>query len=567
MAIGGDRRDDPIRMLDPGEWTIQDDDVRAYVREPTRELSSLVRSTLGPIGLEKLIHTQDSKGRPTIIQTADGGEILDALEKSEDITHPVGALFIDHVDSMQRGLSDGTTTAIVLADALIARGLDLIEQGVSPTNVVIGYALAANRAGSVLDDLVQPVSADDPEILRAVATTSMTALDLSEEERTEIATMVVDAIQAIANATESSWLETDDVKILARTGVDTNLYQGLVIRRWPGPADENEDANIEFDYDLAYPNPTKDVKVALIEGDIEFEKTASVLYRQGHQGTRLSPEAASDYGAAREQKAHATARRLQEAGTDVIVTHERLDDLIKSIFQTVGLAVIDGAKYPKTDLQRLARATGATVEPTVDDVSRDSLGTAGTVVEEWVGEERWTIFDDCTGSVFTIVVDAVNEVAATQRKRLVEDAVEVTGLAVIDGQVLPGAGGPALAIAADLREYAPNIADESQLAVEAFAESIETIVQVLAVNAGHDPIDVLTSLRAETRSQPDRVVGIDVTSGGMIDPWAEGIIEPRRVFSQAIETARAATEQLLTVDSVLFPGVDFDSFNPVTEHE
>lgn len=565
MAIGDEDAASGREPLDPGEWTLRDDDVRAFVRDATAEVASLVRSTLGPWGMEKLIHTQDSKGRPEIVQTADGGEILAALERSENLTHPIAAVFIDHVDSMQRGLNDGTTTAILLAEALITRGLDLVEHGVNPVNVVIGYALAANRAGTVLDDLARPVSADDTDLLHAVAKTSMTALDLPDPVRDRYSDRVVTAIQGLDAAAEDAWLETDDVKVLARRGVEDTLYRGLVLRRWPGPGDKNEDADIEFDDDLAFPDRTPDITAALVEGEIAFGETASQLYEQGHRGVRLTPDTAVEYGTERDRLARGTAARLIDLDTDVVVTQERLDDRIKRHFEAAGLAVIDGAKYPQTDIHRLARATGGRVEPRVTDVTAESLGTAGAVEEYWVGDERWTVFDDCDGAVFTLVVDVVGDVAGTERERLVDDAIGITGLAVIDGQVLPGAGAPAMAVAADLRDYAPSISDESQLAVEAFADALESLVGDLAKNAGLDPIDAISTLRAQT--DDTTVVGLDCTTGGAMDPWDAGVVEPRRVFSQAIETARAAVEQLVTVDSVLYPGVDFAALDPITEHE
>lgn len=569
MAIGGNERTASPDTLKPGEWTLRDEEVQEYIRTATREVESLVRSTFGPLGMEKLVWTQDHQGRPEIVQTSDASEILAALERGDGFTHPIAALFIDQIDSMQRGLNDGTTRAIILTAALIDQGLELIESGLSPANIIIGYAMAANRAGTVLDDLAREITIDDTDRLRQVAVSSMTALDLTDTLRNEYAEMVVEAVQGVDEAAEDAWLETDNIKVLGRTGVDHTLHRGLVVRRWPGPADESEDTRIEFDSELAFRERTEEVGIAMIEGEIAFGEPATHLFEQGHKGTRLSPDGVRDYAESKARMAAESADQLIDLGVDVVVTQERLEDPIKSQFEGKGLVVIDRAKYPLSDIYRLAQATNGTVESTVDDVTAESVGVAGSVIEKWVGEERWTIFDDCEPGVFTVVIDAVTEVAATERERLVKDAIEITAIAAMDQQILPGAGSAPIAVASDLRDYAPSIADRSQLAVEAFADAIEEVPRSLIMNAGRDPVEVLTQLRAQPSSDlsAQAPMGFDAVDGDLIDPWSEGIIEPRRIFSQAIETARTAAEQLVTIDAVLFPNVDFEAYEPVTEHD
>jgi chaperonin GroEL (HSP60 family) len=123
-----------------------------------------------------------------------------------------------------------------------------------------------------------------------------------------------------------------------------------------------------------------------------------------------------------------------------------------------------------------------------------------------------------------------------------------------------------MAVARGVREYATSVAGREQLAVEAFADAVETLPRTLAGNAGHDPVDAVTALRS-AHADGSASIGLDIESGDPVDAWGAGVVEPRRVFSQAVETAAGVTEQLLTVDAVLLPEVDLDSFDPLTEHE
>jgi chaperonin GroEL (HSP60 family) len=165
------------------------------------------------------------------------------------------------------------------------------------------------------------------------------------------------------------------------------------------------------------------------------------------------------------------------------------------------------------------------------------------------------------------VVSADTASAAAEREHIVSKALEVTTMAAIDGQAVPGAGAPAAAVASDLRRYSRTVAGREQLAVEAFADALEDFLRLLAANGGLDPLDALTVLRNAHASESAAPLGLDLPSGEPVDAWEAGVVEPRRVFSQAIETARSGSERLLTVDTVLHPNVDFESFSPEVEHD
>jgi len=547
---------------------MRDERARRYVVEATGAVASLVRTTLGPRGMEKLIQTVDPHDEPELVLTADGGEILAAIERGAGFNHPVAALFVDCVDSMQRGLDDGTTTAMVLTGELVERGSELVDEGLHPGTVAVGYSLASARAGAVLDELARPVTGDDRATLERIATTSMTAA-VADDAREAYAEAVADAVQRLADDADRERLDTDDLKVLAASGADAGLYDGLVVRRRPGAADEVEVTNREFDWSPDVPRPVDDAGVALVDGELSFEDSASVPDGGSAALSVESREELADYRTDRRERIDAVATRLRGLGADVFVSQPAVGDDVRRRFERAGLRVVDGVKYPLSDVYRLARATGGEVVSDPDEVTAEAVGTAGRVSERRVGDEKWTVFDECDGGVSTLVVDARTGRGASARERLVENALDATAMAVSDGQALPGGGAPAMAVATDLREYARSVSAREQLAVEAFADAVETLVYVLAENAGLDPIDSLAALRRAHGAAPDSPAsrGLDCATGEPVDAWGAGLREPRRVFSQAVETATATTEQLLTIDAVLYPNVDETAFRPQTEYE
>ncbi|MFC4360363.1 TCP-1/cpn60 chaperonin family protein [Halobium salinum] len=548
-----------------GEWTLRDAEAREYVRGAARATVSLVESTYGPRGLEKLVETANHQGVPETVRAGDAGRLFDAVQRGGGFTHPVSALFVDAVDGMQRGLSDGTTAATLLGGALLDEGFDLVEEGVAPGSVVVGYAMARARAGETLDALARPVAVDDEATLRAVAETTMTA-DLDPAVRRRDAERVVDAVREVAAADERGWVDTDDVKVLAAREAGEEFHRGLVLSR---PADAGPNG-------AGVPEPLTDATVAVLDDDVDFESTASSFGGDAGAGVRLdSADAVADYRRGLEGRIESTATGLAETGVDVLVCMEKLDADVARAFERAGVAVVDKATYPKGDIYRLARATGATVTSNVADLGPDRLGRAGRVVERRVGDEVWTAFEDCSGPLYTIVADADTPEAANRRRESIEDALETTATAAMDGQVLPGACAPAAAVAAALREYAPSVSGTEQLAIEAFADALDRLPYALAANAGLDPIDALTRLRSahsggnpggDAPSEPS-ALGVDLDTGAPVDAWEAGVVEPRRVFSQAVETGGAVVEQLLTIDAVLYPNVDLPGYTPRTEHE
>jgi archaeal chaperonin len=551
-----------VEDVDKSEWTIQDEEAREHIRRSTDEIASLVRTTIGPYGLEKLIETYDYQNQPEVVLAADADQILAAVERGDGFNEPVAALFVDAVDSMQRGLGDGTATALVLTDALIKRGFDLIKDGIHPSAVIVGYSMAANRAGKVLDDFARECPLDDHDLLRQVASTSMT-VDLDDATRFQYADQVADAIVGLAEATDGQWLNTDDVDVIADTGVEGHLYRGVIVQRHPSPIQEDEDSLAAFDWTSVVKDTLEDATVAIMDSEVSFGKTATSL-----EETRLSSLNALE----QQQRALVNGRaafadRLATLAVDVFISQEIVEDDVRTALEREGITVIDRVQYPKSDITRLARATGASVVSHIDDFTPDMLGTAGRVRELILSDEKWTIFDECAGSVFSLVVSADTAFAATEHERIVSNALEVTAMAAIDQQVIPGAGAPAAAIASDLRQYSRTVAEREQLAIEAFADALEDFLGLLSNNAGLDPIDVMTTLRNAHAGDSVVPLGINFTSGEIMDAWEAGVVEPRRVFSQAIETACSTTEQLLTVDTVLYPNVDFESFSPEIEHD
>jgi len=557
MALMAVESDDEAGLGDTerGEWTLRDEDARRYVQRAVDATVSLVESTFGPNGMEKLIETADSQNRNEIVQVDDGGRILDAIERGDGFSHPVAALFVDGVEGMRAGLHDGTTTTVLLTGALMQEGTALIDRGLAPSDVLVGYGIARARAGKVLDGLAQPVDTADGDRLTAVAETTMTTA-LPAQVRSELARAVAATVSKLARTGDTDRIDTDQIKVLAQPEATTDVYEGLIVTR-PARAEPNGRGPTE---------PLTDVRVAILDREIDPEETASVL--DGGNGVKLSsPGAANRYQTELEARVETVAADLRDRGVGVLVCSAKLDEWIVRSFEAAGIAVVDKATYPKEDVYRLGRALGGTAVSNLRDLTDDRLGTAERVEQHWVCDNVWTLFGSDSGGTYTIVAGGETDSGAARREAAVEDALEATTVAALDEQVLPGAGAPAVAVGNALRDEATELEGQEQLAMTAFADALDRIPVVLARNVGRDPSLALTELRTAHAADGRTDAGLGRADGAVISAWDAGVIEPRRVFSQAIETAAAVTERLLTVDSVLFPGVTLEGYTPKPERD
>ncbi len=153
----------------------------------------------------------------------------------------------------------------------------------------------------------------------------------------------------------------------------------------------------------------------------------------------------------------------------------------------------------------------------------------------------------------TILVRGGTEHVADEVKRAVTDALGDLAAALRDGFVVAGAGAVEMEVAKGLRQYASALSGREQLAVQAFADTLEMIPRTLAENAGLDPIDVLTRLRA-AHDQNQIWAGIDVFTGEVMEAWKAGVIEPLKVKTLALRSATEVAEMILRIDDVIMGG-------------
>ena len=481
-------------------------------------LAETVRTTLGPKGMDKML--VDSLG--DIVVTNDGVTIL----KEMDIEHPAAKMLVEVAKTQEDEVGDGTTTAVIIAGELLKKAEGLLDQDIHPTIIAMGYRQAAEKAQEILN--VISIDADDRETLLKVAMTAMTGKG-TEKAREPLAKLVVTAVKQVE---EDKEIDSDHIKIEKKDGAtidDSALVQGVIIdkeRVHPG-----------------MPSKVDDAKIALLNSAIEVKET------EVDAEIRITdPSQMQAFIEQEERMIKDMVDKIEDAGANVLFCQKGIDDLAQHYLSKAGIMAVRRVK--KSDMEKLSKATQATVVTNIEDLTLDDLGEAGVVRERKISGDEMIFVEECKDpKAVTLLVRGSTEHVVDEIERAVEDAIGVVAATVEDGKVVAGGGAAEIAIARGLKEYADTISGREQLAVAAFAEALEVVPKTLAENAGLDSIDSLVDLRAA--HEKSIYMGLDVFKGGVTDMFKSGVIEPRRVKKQAIQSAAEAAEMILRIDDVI----------------
>jgi thermosome len=483
-----------------------------------KALAETIRTTLGPKGMDKML----VDGLGDIVVTNDGVTIL----KEMDIEHPAAKMLVEVAKTQEDEVGDGTTTAVIIAGELLKKAEDLIEMDIHPTVISAGYRKAAIKAQEILDEI--SINASGPETLQSIAMTAMTGKG-TEKARKPLAELIVKAVQMVEEDGEVDKDHININRIQGATVEESQIVNGVVIdkgRLDPSMPKKVEDARIAL---LKFP-----IEVKSLETDAKIKLT--------------DPSQMQAFIEQEEKMIRDMVDKVVDSGANVLFCQKGIDDLAQHYLAREGILAVKRVR--KSDIERLEKATGARVATNLDDLRTEDLGIAGQVYEKKIFDEVLLFVEDCVDpKAVSIILRGSTKHVAEEVERAVDDAIGVVAATLEDGLVVAGGGAPEIAIAKGLKEYADTISGREQLAIGAFAAALEVVPKTLAENAGLDSIDALVDLRAAHEKSP--YMGLNVFTGDVTDMKEAGVIEPKRVKKQAIQSAAEAAEMILRIDDVI----------------
>ena len=508
----------PIFILPEGTERYSKRDALRMNITAAKVLAGIVRTTLGPKGMDKML--VNSLGDVTV--TNDGATIMREME----INQPAARMLVETAKKQEDIVGDGTTSVVVIAGELLSKAEELLDDGIATSVVVKGFRNATAKAVEFLNDIA--IDADDEETLKKVAVTAMSGKG-SDYAKDHLADLVVKAALRIKEDGKS---DIDNINIQRVSGdsvEDSFLAEGIVIDK--APVSKNmpkkvENAKIAI---MKYPIELKDINT-----DAKIDIT--------------SPDQFELFLNQEEEMIKGLVQKIVDSGANVLFCQKGIDDLAEHYLKKAGIMAYKRVK--KSDMERIEKATGAKLVSDIEDLSEDKLGTAGKVYLDKLFDHELTFIEECENpKASSIVLRGSTRYVTEQISRAIDDALGVVAATIEEGKVLIGGGACEIDLVKQLRDYGESVSGREQLAILKYAEALEVIPRTLIENAGLDTINLIADLKAA--HEENKFIGINVFTGEVVDMKEAGVIEPLRVKIQALQSAGEASEMILRIDDMI----------------
>ncbi len=488
-------------------------------------IAEMVKTTLGPRGMDKIL--VDSIG--DVVVTNDGATILDKM----DVEHPAAKMIIEVAKSQDDTVGDGTTTAVILAGELLKRAEELIEQKIHPSTVITGYRRALEIAVENIGKIARPVKLEDRETLKKIVLTSLGSKSLGFATD-HLADLAIDAVLRIVEKRDDRLVADKDyiqiVKKIGKSLLESQLVKGVVVDKEVVHA--------------AMPKRVRNARIALINAPFEIEKTefsAEIRIRDPLKIKEFLDEEA--------EILKGMVDKVASVGANVVFCQKGIDDMAQFFLAKAGILAVRRVK--QSDMEKLARATGARIVTNFEDLSEKDLGKAGLVEERKIGEDKMVFVEECENpKAVSVLLRAGRERQLDEAERARNDAIMNLSSLIDNLKFVPGGGATEMALASIIRREAQKYPGREQLAMLAFADTLEMIPRTLAENAGLEPVEILTELRAK-HEKGEHSYGIEVFSGKIQDMFNAGVIEPIKVKENALKSSFEAAAMILRIDDVI----------------
>jgi len=525
MAAQATKANMPVVILKDGAEQSKGRDAQKNNIAAAKIIAEIVHTSLGPRGMDKML--VDSLGDVTI--TNDGATIL----KEIDVQHPAAKMLVEIAKTTDNEVGDGTTSAVILAGALLEHAESLIIQDVHPTIIVDGYRKAAKKAKQFLDGIAEKIPANDKSSLLKIAKTSMQT-KLVRKDSEKLAEMVVKAVLSVAEKNNEKYtVDIDDIKVEKKSGSSINdsaIIQGIVL-----------DKEIIHS---GMPKKVTDGKIALVNTALEINKTETDA-----KINISNPQQMKSFLDEENRMLKTMVDKVIGSGATVVLCQKGVDDMAQHYLAKAGVLAVRRVK--ESDMAKLAKATGARIVNNLDDLFEKDLGSAELIEEKKVEEDKWVFVEGCKHpKSVTLLLRAGSQRVVDEVERSIHDSLMVVRDVMEYPSIVAGGGSPETFAATKIRSWAKSLEGREQLAAEKFADALEAIPLALAENAGMDPIDTLTNLRSK-QIKGEKWTGIDVMKAKVGNMQTSDIIEPLAVKQQIISAASEAACMILRIDDVI----------------
>jgi T-complex protein 1 subunit delta len=509
-------------------------DVRMTNILAARAVADTVRTSLGPKGMDKMI--QEPKGE--VVISNDGATILEKMK----LMHPTAKMMAELSKAQDVEAGDGTTSVVVLAGSLLSASEKLLSKGIHPQTITEAFLQAAEKAEEVLNSVAMPVDLGNRDQLLQAATTSLNSKVVSTHSDT-LAPIAVDAVLKVIDPKTATNVDLTDVRTVKKLGGttdDTELVDGLVLTQKVARA-------------AGGPTRVTKAKVGMIQFCLSAPKTdmeSNIQVRDYAQMDRLLREERTIIAK--------MVKQVAKTGCNVLLVQKSIlrdatTDLSLDFCAKAKILVVRDIE--RDDIEFISKMLGIEAAASIDTFTPDKLGNVDLVWEDNLGSDlgtlvRFTGLKSSKGGCVSILVRASNQLLLDETERSIHDALCVVRSLVKKKALIPGGGAPEMEVSQKLQIWARSIGGISAVCIEHYAEALELVPYTLAENAGMQPVEIVTKLRA-AHAAGDKYAGINVRKGCISNIFDEQVVQPLLVSTSSIKMATETVRMILKIDDIV----------------
>ena len=479
-----------------------------------RAIASAVEGTLGPKGLDTML--VDNFGE--VVITNDGVTILTMMEAN----HPAAKMLINTAKAQQEEIGDGTTTATVLAGALVSAGFEQAARGVPVARVIEGMRFGLSKAMENMNSLARPVEGlQDPMVARVAL--------IAGREHQDIADLVVQAAELIGpeKLQDPSFKFTDTV--IAEEGAENQVFMGVIINK--------ERMNRQMPKELAQ------VKTLVIDDALEPEEI---------EDEALGTETGFSRYLQLQAEFKENVAKIADLGVGLVLADRGVADIAEELLSEMGIMVIQ--RVMAKELRKAAELSGARM------IKRTGLKKSPEELEKLLGHADQVVSDEKLEQVrilggrgkpmATVLVGAATAEVVGERERIAKDAAAAVQLAVRKG-VVPGGGAVELAAARQVEKVREEVRGMAAYGVDCVTEALKRPMAQIVTNAGFNPLEKLGDVIAAQVASGKSSLAVDCDSGAVADMYELGVVDPAGVKTYALRAAGEVAEAILRIDTII----------------
>lgn len=528
--------------LDINGLRSQGKDVRMANVMAVKALANIVKTSLGPQGLDKMM--VDEIGDVTV--TNDGATILKKME----VEHPAAKVLVQLSQLQDKEVGDGTTSVVILAAELLNKAYELIRNKVHPSSIISGYKKAMKESIKFIEkNLTVDASSLGEEGLCNVAKTSMSS-KLIGPEHNLFAKMCVQAINHVK--TGSGKCPVKNVNIVMAHGkstLDSEFFDGYILRM----------SRVSQQMPIRMDNPT----VACLDFNLNKFRLA--------MGVQVLVSDPKNLEKIRKREMDILKERLDliiNAGVNVIFTTLAIDDCASKYLVTKGIMGL--RRVDKHELRRIAKSCGATVVKTLaNNDGTESFdpslgGKAKAVYEVNLGDVDYIFIEKPAATknkVCSLVLRGANNFMLDEVDRSIHDALCALKRTIESGSVVAGGGCVESALSVYLDKFSNEKGGKDQIPIFEFSESLLVIPKQLSKNAAKDATELTAKLNCihnlaqEHMNDPKYkkyfFSGLDLKEGKVRNNLEFGVLEPSISKIKSLKFATEAAITILRIDDMI----------------